>query len=685
MRHQTHILEQLPPVATGSRSDERTQNPEPRLSSLLPRSEPTTTSSPTKEKDSYESSELSDLDDDESEAETDKMDFLDDDASATQSGDKVSDLRRISHLTELAHLQGVDSDDSDESDSLHNATAHQPDAGASLDEADTTMFQSFRTDNSDAEEHDSLKRPHALEEADLVAKSSKKAKVEPSLLEIPTLPLHYSSLLDNIEPLGALDTRNGVAAEALSRKAHEDDDSSESDVLEEHNDDDNAVGEELSLQRANGNADTFMNGKKAGQHLNGKFNATPNGLSNGPKLDRGSAKTEQNDADDGGFETVSKPEDFAEPKLEEVEMAEAEAQPEDDSIQKKNGDMNQVKDELAREQTVLSPENVHISHDLNQELSFNSKMTNDQEKTEAHEDDENDLSGADEHEVNEENDDNEAEEEEEEEEEDGNAESGDDGAADDAEPEEDEEREEDEEVDLDLDEHRKMAILELISIEKDFSFLRDKLFSDKLALLEHEMELCLDGSHPELLQIYYKVNEFYQQNIEISNLTLNYSLKCINTETMASRTGIHQDFMKNLTDMKNDMVAETTLLWYKINRERNYLDQLVPDYNFSAIPLLSAESVNMALVAGGSSMEYYDGAPLSKKVMTQNTIVELVQRRNELNEQLGVLNGLKEFHGIPCAVTNSLLDDDVCSVKELLLRKATPEEINEDLQAMGIF
>lgn len=240
--------------------------------------------------------------------------------------------------------------------------------------------------------------------------------------------------------------------------------------------------------------------------------------------------------------------------------------------------------------------------------------------------------------------------------------------------------------DVDLDEQRKSAIEELISIENDFSFLRDKLYRDKLSLLEHEMQLCLDGSHPELLQIYYKVNGFYQDNIKLANATLNYSLKCINTETIATRTSIHQNFMKNLAGTRNEMITETTSSWYKINKEWNYLDLAVADYNFTAIPSASPHDLNIPLVAGGSTMEYYqDNGAMNKKIQKQNTIVELVHRRNCVNAQLGILNGLKEFHGIPSAVSNSLLADEELPVDELLLRKATPEEINEDLQAMGIY
>lgn len=247
-------------------------------------------------------------------------------------------------------------------------------------------------------------------------------------------------------------------------------------------------------------------------------------------------------------------------------------------------------------------------------------------------------------------------------------------------PEGSENEQEEEELDADFDEQRKQAVEELVLIETDFAQLRDKLYHDKLALLENELQLCLDGLHPELLQIYFKVNEFYQDNIKLANLTLNYSLKCINNETVATRTAIHQNFLRDIMDMKNDMVTKTTSLWYKINRERNYLDSVVPDCNFTAIPTITDER---AVFANGDYAQ--ENSTMNKKLLKQNTLIELVNQRNKFNEQLGVLNGLTEFHGIPCGVSTELMESGHFPAEELILRRATSEEINDDLRAMGIF
>lgn len=243
--------------------------------------------------------------------------------------------------------------------------------------------------------------------------------------------------------------------------------------------------------------------------------------------------------------------------------------------------------------------------------------------------------------------------------------------------EDNDENEEEEEVDL--NEQRQLAIIDVRAIEAEFAKLRDKLYHDKLLLLTRELQLCLEGLHPELLKIYFKINEFYQENVELANLNLAYRLKCINRETVATRTLIHQNFLKQLVDVKNHRITETTLLWYKINKERNQLDQLVEDFSYAALP------------TGPAGEGVDDGAPASlasattKRAVRQGQVGGLVSQRNALNHQLGVLNGLVEFHGFPMAVLAPMLDDSrPQAAEELLLRQATPDEINDDLRAMGI-
>ena len=228
-----------------------------------------------------------------------------------------------------------------------------------------------------------------------------------------------------------------------------------------------------------------------------------------------------------------------------------------------------------------------------------------------------------------------------------------------------------------MNEQRKLAIDDLILIEKSFAELRDKLYYDKLKFLEHELQLCLEGSHPELSKVYCKINNFYEDSIRLANSTLSYKLKCINNETIATRTAIHQDFIRKIFDRKNDMILETTSKWYKINKERNKLDQLVPDYSYCAIPTIHPSSEESMVMNGYVE----EPTSVSKKSLKNNTIIELVHQRNSADHQLGILNGLIQFHGIPSAVSSDPLEPND---QELLLKKASDEEVADDFAAMGI-
>lgn len=257
---------------------------------------------------------------------------------------------------------------------------------------------------------------------------------------------------------------------------------------------------------------------------------------------------------------------------------------------------------------------------------------------------------------------------------------------------------------VDINEQRLLAIDDLMEIEKSFAEIKDKLYQDKLKFLEHELQLCLEGSHPELAKIYYKINGFYQDSLRLANHTLNYRLRCINNETIATRTSIHQDFLRRLMDSKNDMILDTTSKWYKINKERNQMDQLVPDFSYTALPgpstsvtsptttTITAPTTQMSMesevIINGNTNGYTNGydihsteVQISKKELKHSQLIELVQQRNDLNQEVGIINGLVQLHGFPSAISLSLDDK---TIPELLLRRANDDEIAEDFKAMGI-
>lgn len=519
-------------------------------------------------KDNYESSELSDLGDDDSEAETDKMDFLDDDHT---NDDKVSDLHALSTLTELARLKEVDSDDSDMDINKSSTEFQTPLHGESGDEEIAPYTETILPDNLDDIEDEVLPQLDGKFED---GKSDSALAINPK---------ENKEAEEEIEK-DINEIKNEVAGSTDAPKSSPNVPIVVKRILEDEDD-------EIETKRME---------KKA-------------------KVE----EVDESQVEEGDNEKVEEVEQEPElkedlPEVEEKEDQEEEEKEEkEDEADKEEADEEEA-DEMEDEEKPIEVDSPNSSAKVEEEL-------------------------ADEEEVEEDDEDHELED------------------------------------DVDLDEQRKLAIKELISIESSFAQLRDKLYQDKLSLLEHELQLCLEGSHPELSKIYFKINEYYQDNLKLSNATLNYNLKCINTETIATRTSIHQDFLKQLMDSKNDMITDTTSLWYKINKERNQMDQLAPDFNFTAIPLVPTIAPSL------EESQTPEQMPLSKKAIKQNTLVELVQHRNNYNHQLGVLNGLLEFHGFPSAVSLGLIDENSESpTQELLLRKASEEEVCEDFKAMGI-
>ena len=143
--------------------------------------------------------------------------------------------------------------------------------------------------------------------------------------------------------------------------------------------------------------------------------------------------------------------------------------------------------------------------------------------------------------------------------------------------------EEDEEEDEEEEEHspedndenaqdteasRQEALQDITAIEYQFAELRQKLYETKLYKLELELQMCMEGSHPELRGYYEKIASIRDYKLRRAYQRQKYMLKCIDRETHATRTFIHQGHQKQVCDVKNALLDNTTQQWYDINKER---------------------------------------------------------------------------------------------------------------------
>ncbi|KAK9318279.1 Sds3-like-domain-containing protein [Lipomyces starkeyi] len=180
---------------------------------------------------------------------------------------------------------------------------------------------------------------------------------------------------------------------------------------------------------------------------------------------------------------------------------------------------------------------------------------------------------------------------------------------------------------------RKAAVTSLTEIEVEFAKLRDRLHDDKIARLQAEIEMCLDGTHPELATVYDELAEARDTRIKLADAHRKYRRRCIENQTRSYRTHIHQQLYKNNANLRAAMIQETTETWYKVNRERRAMDTVVPFYGYRI--------------------------PEKRSVIYR-------QRQAQYNE-IALLTGIAKYIGFPAAPE---------------IKSATADEVAEDMEAL---
>ena len=225
---------------------------------------------------------------------------------------------------------------------------------------------------------------------------------------------------------------------------------------------------------------------------------------------------------------------------------------------------------------------------------------------------------------------------------------------------------------------RQEALQDITAIEYQFAELRQKLYETKLYKLELELQMCMEGSHPELRGYYEKIASIRDYKLRRAYQRQKYMLKCIDVETHATRTFIHQGHQKHVCDVKNALLDSTTQQWYDINKERRDMDIVVPEVSYH-VPVKTANRT-LSCITGyaGPAQMLLPGEPVSEDLACEgidfkyknNPVdkLEVIVDRMRLNNELSDLQGLKQyFHSFPGApALNSLRDSEINDDFELL-------------------
>lgn len=182
---------------------------------------------------------------------------------------------------------------------------------------------------------------------------------------------------------------------------------------------------------------------------------------------------------------------------------------------------------------------------------------------------------------------------------------------------------------------RKEALSMLSDIEVEFAKLRDQLHSNKLAQYVAEIEMCAEGTHPELEKACSDIQSVRNERVKRAELRRKYQRICIDIQTRANREHLHQQFMKDRAEIRAELLRTTTEEWYRVNRERRQMDSLVSEYGFRP------------------SMD-----PVSQS-----------REFKSYNDEVSLLSNINKIYGFPAAP---------------VMRPSTKEEIEEDFRLFAI-
>jgi Sds3-like len=186
-----------------------------------------------------------------------------------------------------------------------------------------------------------------------------------------------------------------------------------------------------------------------------------------------------------------------------------------------------------------------------------------------------------------------------------------------------------------LEESRQRAIVQLTEIEVEFAKLRDQLHDDKMARFVAEIEMCADGTHPELSKVHSQITRIRDEKIQLAERKRAYQQKCIDNQIRAMRDHLHQQFMKDEAECRVRLLLHTTEEWYKVNKERRAMDALAPEFSYQ----------------------------VPERRSTQ------IQNRVAINGEISLLSGISNYIGFPAAPE---------------MNPANESELLEDLEALGI-
>jgi hypothetical protein len=185
---------------------------------------------------------------------------------------------------------------------------------------------------------------------------------------------------------------------------------------------------------------------------------------------------------------------------------------------------------------------------------------------------------------------------------------------------------------------KKMAAMESLSVlEKEFATLRDRIYDERIAKLNRELEQLSgpEPTHPEFLRQLECVKRHCDAKVQYEHTLFQYRLKSLLTKSLAERAQVLSTYHQRIRDVRERHSSTVSRRFYAIQHDR-----------------FKAEDINA-----------HHFLPFPARRSQQ------VAQQTAYNQEVSIMAGIAKHVGFPAAPS---------------LSSARPSEIEDDLGKMGI-
>ncbi|ETI25878.1 hypothetical protein G647_02655 [Cladophialophora carrionii CBS 160.54] len=211
-------------------------------------------------------------------------------------------------------------------------------------------------------------------------------------------------------------------------------------------------------------------------------------------------------------------------------------------------------------------------------------------------------------------------------------------AAEDSEPADADENDAEATLKSEEEQARRMAAMDsLMAIEKQFATLRDRLYDERIAAINHELQLLQEPkpAHPELIRQVEAVQRYRDEKFQIEQKLLVYKVGALKNKAVAERSQIHSQYFQTVRDIRERHLERISEHFYRIQRDRFKADSSIPSFSI----------------------------PFPEKRSQQ------ILQQTAYNKEVSILSGVAKYVGFPAAPE---------------LEATRQKDIEDDIQKMGI-